>query len=275
MFQHHRHPQEDAITDHTSDSSGTDEVDITQYQDQDASHTAFEHAPSLLLLASSRIPPHSSELPSPSPAPSQLPLPKAPHRHQKAPRPKAAPRQAKSKPVTQKRTLTKRKAKESVRAIKRQRKKVRFVNNPDDGSDGDDHENDTDDVLEPFVDLETPMQMQMPLRHMMPPYLPPFHPDTTAYHHSMTYHGVASARDILFLQYQVAAREAFERNEQWGYLWNQSSLMEQRAASVLVEFKYLAPLVPLVVPSSAGVLYPPQLHPHGNFDGNPECYYEA
>ncbi|KAF9391784.1 hypothetical protein CPB97_005421 [Podila verticillata] len=281
MLKHNSHPQEDAITDHTGDSSGTEEVDITQYQyqDQDASHTAFEHAPSLLLLASSRTPPHPSEPSSSSPAPSQLPLTKAPRRYQKAPRHKAVPGQAKTKPVTQKRALTKRKAKESVRTTKRQKKKVRFVN-PNDGDDGDDDDNDTDDALEPYVDPEMPTQMpmQMPLHHMMPPHLPPFHPDTTAYHHSMTYHGVASARDMLFLQYQVAAREAFDRNEQWGHLWNQSSLMEQRAASVLVEFKFLTPLVPLVplvVSSSAGVLYPPQLHPHRYLNGNPECYYEA
>lgn len=283
MSKHNNHPQEDAIIDHTSDSSDTEEVDVIRYQGQDAYHTASEHAPSLLLLSSPRTP-HPSEPPS-SPAPSQLPEPKAPRRYKKISRAKAAPKQAKAKPATQKRTTTKRKVKELVRSTKRQKKKVRFVDNPDD-SDGNDDDDDTDDAPGPHMGQEMlmPMPMQMPPHHsaflppyMMPPYPhPPFHPDTTAYHPSMTYYDVVSARDTLLLQYQVAAREAFERDEQWGHLWNQSSLMEQRAASVLVEFTFLTRLAPLVpVPPSADVLYLSQSHPHGHCDGSAECCYET
>ncbi|KAF9334668.1 hypothetical protein BG006_001753 [Podila minutissima] len=102
-------------------------------------------------------------------------------------------------------------------------------------------------------------------------------------HSRVAYHDLRAARDVLYFQYNAAAREAVAAGEPWGFLWFNSDWMEQSAASVLVEFKRLplapmhaavpglvpvAPMHPVVVPHSY-----PQPERHAHRDGRAEYYY--
>ncbi|KAG0025372.1 hypothetical protein BGZ81_007209 [Podila clonocystis] len=327
MFNHDYPQDEDTNIDHPSDSSGTEIYDMWQYHDQNASHTASEHASVSLLLASPARTPsltplerHASPSPSPAPAPpSQLPAAKDTHCFQKSSRAqKNALKQAK-KPAL-KRTTNKRKDKEPVVRAARRQKRVKWaesaatVSNDHEGDHEDDHgdesgvdDNDDDDeknedenededededsASEHSLVPETPMPVLPPASiphshlhflahhvHMAPPlhFLPGLEP----YLHSrMAYHDLRTARDILFFQYNAAARKAVAEGEPWGFLWFNSDYMEQSAASALVEFKRLS-LAPAPAPSHVVPMHPvvvphshlqPEFHAH--CDGCAECYY--
>ncbi|KAF9313781.1 hypothetical protein BG003_004838 [Podila horticola] len=160
--------------------------------------------------------------------------------------------------------------------------------------DDNDENEDEDNASEHSVASETPLPMLMPAPIQHPHFLShhvhmsPLHfvPGPDSYLHSgVAYHDLRAARDILFFQYNAAAREAVAEGEPWGFLWFNSDWMEQRAASVLIEFKrlLLAPVpvpVPVTVARTHSVvvnhpcLHPqPQPQPHDLCEGCAECYY--
>ncbi|KAG0025587.1 hypothetical protein BGZ82_009927 [Podila clonocystis] len=261
----------------------------------------------------------ASPSPSPAPAPSSsLPAAKATRGFQKSSRAqKNAPKQAKNPAL--KRTMNKRKGEEPVVRAARRQKRVKWAesavtasndhdgdheddqgdecgvgDHDDTGDDDDENENedeDKDNASEHSLAPETPMPVlppaPMPYSHLhflphhvhmapTPQFLPGPDPCLLS---RMDYQDLRAARDILFFQYNAAAREAVAEGEPWGFLWFNSDYMEQSAASALVEFKRL-PLAPAPVPTHVAPMHPvavphshlqPEFHAH--CDGCAECYY--